>query len=93
VPAAGADVTIDKPVLLDVDPSISTLTVAPGGTLAFDPAASHTLESSGNVIVHGLLDARPASADVVHTLRFVGVDEAGFLGGGLEPVASDVGLW
>ncbi len=93
MPAPGAEVTIDKPVLLDVDVAVAGLEITPTGALAFDPAASHTLESSGNVVVRGVLDARPASADVVHVLRFAGVDEGQFVGGGLEPVPSDVGLW
>ena len=41
-----------------------------------------------NVIVKGTLVMRAGD-----TLRFVGVDESRFVGGGLDPVASDVGLW
>lgn len=93
VPAPGADVTVDKPVLLDTDAAVASLTVTETGVLAFDPAASRTLESSGNVVVRGQLDARPAAAAVVHTLRFTGVDETRFQGTVMEPVPGDVGLW
>lgn len=46
------------------------------------------VESSGNVIVEGTLVMRPGD-----TLRFVGIDESAFVGGGMEPLDSDVGLW
>jgi hypothetical protein len=44
--------------------------------------------STANVVVQGTLVMRPGA-----TLRFVGVNEAAFVGGGMDPVASDVGLW
>lgn len=59
----------------------------------FDPDVSTTVEVGANVVVAGTLQMRPANAGVVHTLRFVGVNEAGFVGGGMDPIASDVGLW
>jgi hypothetical protein len=46
------------------------------------------VESTANVVVQGTLVMRPGA-----TLRFVGVNEAAFVGGGMDPVASDVGLW
>jgi hypothetical protein len=46
------------------------------------------VRSDRNVIVKGTLVMRPGD-----TLRFVNVDESRFVGGGLDPVASDVGLW
>jgi hypothetical protein len=47
-----------------------------------------TVETPKNVLVRGTLRMRPGS-----TLRFVGVDETRFVGGGMDPVATDVGLW
>jgi hypothetical protein len=47
-----------------------------------------TVETPRNVVVYGTLRMRPGS-----TLRFVNVYEAGFVGGGMDPIASDVGLW
>jgi hypothetical protein len=41
-----------------------------------------------NVVVHGTLQGRAGD-----TLRFRDVNEAAFVGGGMEPAASDVGLW
>ncbi len=47
-----------------------------------------TLTSTGNVIVFGTLRMRTGSV-----LEFSGVDSSRFVGGGMSPVVSDVGLW
>lgn len=73
--------------------SVAGLTVAAGDVLEFPASCSATLESSGSVVVYGTLRMRPASADVTHTLRFVGVDEAAYVGGGDGVTPGDVGLW
>ena len=44
--------------------------------------------TNGNVVVEGTLRMR-AGAE----LRFVDVNEGAFVGGGMAPIASDVGLW
>lgn len=68
--------------------------IVPEGQIwEFDPNQSTTVETSGNVIVRGVLRMRPANSSVVHTLRFTNVDELKFVGGGLDPIDSDVGLW
>jgi hypothetical protein len=59
----------------------------------FDPDVSTTVEVGANVVVAGTLQMRPANPGVVHTLRFVGVDESAMIGGGMEPLETDVGLW
>jgi len=69
------------------------VTVAAGGRLAFDSDSSATLTSTKNIVVNGTLSMRPASSSVVQTVRFAGVDAARFVGGGMDPVDSDVGLW
>jgi hypothetical protein len=68
------------------------LRVAAGQTLRFDPGADTTLEVDGNLVVQGRLEMRPRP-DVEHVLRFVDVDESRFVGGGLDPIDTDVGLW
>jgi hypothetical protein len=68
------------------------LEVARGEVLRFDPAADTTLELSGNLLVNGRLEMRPEPG-VEHVLRFVDVDESAFVGGGLDPLPTDVGLW
>jgi hypothetical protein len=93
VPRRGAHVVVDRAVLLDVDAEVASLTISPVGTLAFDPEGGRTLESEGNVVVHGRLAMRPATATAEHRLVFRGVDERRFAGGGMDPLDSDVGLW
>jgi hypothetical protein len=46
------------------------------------------VETPRNVVVEGTLRMRPGA-----TLRFVNVNESAFVGGGMDPVVSDVGLW
>lgn len=46
------------------------------------------VETPKNVVVDGTLRLRPGA-----TLRFVNVNESAFVGGGMDPMASDVGLW
>ncbi len=59
----------------------------------FDPEVDTTVTVSANVVVLGELVMQPASEDVEHVLIFEGVDESAFVGGGMDPVDSDVGLW
>lgn len=71
---------------------LSTRTVAAGTTMRFDPNVDTTLEMTGNLVVLGTLEMRPRPG-VQHALRFVGINEANFVGGGMDVLASDVGLW
>lgn len=93
-PNPSGPITVTGPVVLDIDATVESLTIAAGADLTFDPSKSVTLQSRGNVIVDGALHIRPASASVVHTVRFLDVNEAAFVGGPTHvPIASDVGLW
>ncbi|HLT97698.1 MAG TPA: hypothetical protein VK070_13035, partial [Acidimicrobiia bacterium] len=67
--------------------------VPAGETWTFNPNTDTTITSGGNVIVRGTLVMKPANGDIEHVLRFTGVNESAFVGGGMDPVASDVGLW
>lgn len=87
------DIVIDRPVLLDVDASVASLVITESGSLAFDPTRSVTLESDGNVVVRGLLQMRPDNASRQHRLVFRSVDEARFIGGGMDVLDTDTGLW
>ena len=80
-------------VLTSADTFPAGFTVPEGELWTFDADTTTTLEVSGNVIVRGVLQMTPVSADIEHTLRFIDIDEEAFVGGGFEPVASDVGLW
>ena len=86
---------------------VAGVTVEDGATLKFHPEQDVTLETDENVLVFGRLEMRPKPPDndawrnsvdswrpyFIHTLRFVDVDERAFVGGGMDPLASDVGLW
>lgn len=67
-------------------------TVASGDTVRFDPNRDTTVEVTGNFVVEGTLEMRPVDG-VTHILRFVGVDESTFVGGGHIVLESDPGLW
>ena len=67
-------------------------TVPAGQTWSFDPNSDTTITSTGNIIVYGTLEMRPANGTIDHFLQFTGINE-NFQGGGNDPIASDVGLW
>ncbi len=73
--------------------SLTGFTVPADEVWCLDPGVSTTIDSSANVVVNGTLVMRPASPAVIHRLRFVGIDESKFVGGGENVVGSDVGLW
>jgi hypothetical protein len=87
VVAAGHVVTVTA------DVAVAGVAVKNGATLRLDPTRTVRVSSDRNVVVEGLLQMRPASPTVSHLLRFVDVDESRFVGGGMQPLASDVGLW
>jgi hypothetical protein len=68
-------------------------TIPAGTTLRFDPNQDTTLHMTGNLIIEGTLEMKPANGNVTHTIIFEGFNENGFQGGGMNPVDSDVGLW
>lgn len=93
LPTEGTVVRITTAIVLDRDARVAGVVIEPGGSLTFDPSTNVTLESTGNVIVRGSLGMAPANGRIIHVLRFVGIDESNMVGGGDDPVASDVGLW
>lgn len=83
---------ITEEKILSEDLTLSEVLEIPG-TLIFDPGKSVTLTTSRNVIVTGKLVMKPASPKVIHTIRFIDIDENKFVGGGMEVLDSDIGLW
>lgn len=73
--------------------SYAGVSVSSGSTLEFDSSRSATLQSSGNVVVEGKLAMKPSSVSIIHLLQFINVDESKYVGGGMDPIATDVGLW
>lgn len=83
----------------------TTETVVPfGSTLVWPPASTATLVMDNkNLIVYGTMRRHPTSYSVIHTLRFINVDESIFVGaptpnntnnmGSMIPNTTDIGLW
>ncbi len=95
VPGSADEVIIQSHAITydTVSAKVATLTVNAGGQLIFDPNKSATLESQGNVVVHGTLSMKPTSATSIHILRFTGANENSFEGGGMDVKPLDTGLW
>lgn len=93
VPVTGDAVTISQShtIFANVDASVAGMQVA--GILFFEPSRSVTIQSTKNVLITGLLQMTPATASIVQTIKFTGINEANFAGGGMDPVATDIGLW
>lgn len=89
------NVTITQDTLLDVSvATVSSLTVAAGATLRFDPTKNVQLKSAGNIVVHGTLHTELEDVPgVTHRITFTGANESAFVGGGMDPLSTDVGLW
>jgi hypothetical protein len=83
--AAGNTVIVDREV------TIAGMQVA--GKLIVDPTKAVVINSSKNILVTGQWQMRPAKASIIQTLRFTGIDENNFVGGGMEMLNSDIGLW
>jgi hypothetical protein len=83
---------VTGPQVLDHSLKVPGVLIEPGGILTFAPDQDVTLESSGNILVLGTLIAHP-TPEVNHRIRFVDVDESKFVGGGLDMLDTDVGLW
>ena len=70
-----------------------TYTIPAGTTVRFNPSVDTRVTINGNIVVNGVLEMKPANGSVNHTLVFAGVNENAFVGGGMNFVASDEGLW
>ena len=95
VPGPDDAVTIPdgRTVTVDTSARARTVHVTEGGTLAFAEDRSATLELRGNLVVEGTLKMVAPDPKVEQVIRFVGIDEGAFRGGGHEVLDSDVGLW
>ncbi len=66
--------------------------VKEGATLTFEAGISAIMTSTANVVVEGKWQMHPASASIQHILRFTGIDENRFVGGGMDVISGDIGL-
>jgi hypothetical protein len=93
VPGRNDVAIVSKRIILNVSARVRGVVIKPGGTLIFHPGKSVTLQSRGNIVVRGRLTVRPRRPALVHRLLFPRIDERRFVGGGMEVLPSDVGLW
>lgn len=73
--------------------TVAGITIQGNGKLEFTPGTSRAITSTQNIVVNGILEMKPSSGAVQHTITFSGINEANVQGGGDNPLASDVGLW
>lgn len=96
VPPAYSKIRINPKHTLTVDRDIEVrgIYVPFNATLTFESKKSSTISSTKNIVIEGRLVAKPVSHKTIHTIRFVDINEARFIGGGsMEIMDSDVGLW
>lgn len=82
---AGQSLILDKDLSLNEALEVE-------GVLVLDPMRNVTLTTNRNIIVTGNLISQPDPA-VTHTIRFTGIDESKFVGGGDTVLDSDIGMW
>lgn len=63
------------------------------GTLRFNPQKSIKLTTRKNIINYGKIEMKPATPSILHEVQFIGVDNTKFVGGGTDPIDSDIGWW
>lgn len=93
VPTSTDNVVIDTNHNVILNSNITIAGIIINGTLTLDSTQSITLQSTQNIVVNGELRAKPNDYTIVHLIKFIGINEANFVGGGMSPIATDVGLW
>jgi hypothetical protein len=78
-------------LILDKDLTLTEL-LEIEGTLILDPVRNVTISLSKNLIITGKLISKP-DPSVVHTIRFVGINENNYQGGGDAVLSTDIGQW
>lgn len=89
LPTAADKVTINHNVTCDINTSVSGVEVAVSGVLR----NLSLLFSSGNIINTGRIEMIQTESTKQAVIRFTGINEAAFAGGGMDVLDSDVGLW
>lgn len=93
VPGRNDVAIVSERIILNVNARVRGVIIKRQGNLIFHPNRSVTLRSTGNVVVRGQLTLRPKRPRVMHQLMFPVIDESRFVGGGMDVVPSDTGLW
>lgn len=90
LPLTSDKAIINHVVIIDTSEGVAGVEI--NNTLSFKIDADIELVSSGNIIVNGVLQMVP-NPDVDHSIRFRGIDENKFVGGGETVLDSDIGMW
>jgi hypothetical protein len=91
VPGASDNITITHSIIIDDTATVAGLDVK--GVLSFRQGSPALLQLTGNLIVTGMLVINNPDPAIIHTIRFTGINENNMIGGGMDPLESDVGLW
>jgi hypothetical protein len=63
------------------------------GHLSLTDTGNHVLQSTQNIVIHGQLNMAVSGWDKYQLIRFTGINENNYAGGGDTVQASDIGLW
>src|SRR5690349_810567 len=76
LPGLNDTVIINHTVTLNQNATVAAITVTASGVLKFATTkGKKTLQSSGNIVIQGLLQMKPAASTDTHVIRFINVDE------------------
>lgn len=93
VPGPNDNPVIAHTVMITGNVQVHGLSVDPTGILMFNPGISTTLTTDGSIINMGVVERAPVSADIVHLIKFINVNEAAMVGGGNIVLPTDIGFW
>jgi hypothetical protein len=75
------------------DTSVTVAGMEVEGMLSFVPTISVTIQSTKNIVVTGTLEAIIPNPLITQTIKFIGINETNFVGGGMDVLATDIGIW
>lgn len=95
VPANGSFIEVTRKLTFDINAKISGMIARSGATVTIPKGRTVTIESTGNIVFDKgakfIIDQ--PSASVKNTIRFTGINENDFIGGGMEVYDTDKGAW
>jgi len=92
LPTATDKVQIMHDINLDIDAKVAGVMIMDGCELCIDAANNITLESTSNIVVMGRF-CMEEKIPFIYTVRFTDINENKFVGGGMDVLDSDIGLW
>ena len=92
IPPKDSAIEILHNIVLDMNATTCGIMIDEGATLEFDSNKNIILDNCENIEVMGTLRMRP-SITSKHTILFHDVNELLFVGGGMDVIDSDTGIW